>query len=423
MSITWYGKLPERWEMRTIKSLFHIQKSIAGEEGYDVLSITQKGIKIKDIDSNQGQMAQSYAKYQFVNVGDFAMNHMDLLTGWVDRSKIFGVTSPDYRVFVLDDTMQNPDYLLRILQLCYSQRVFYAFGRGAASEGRWRLPRKEFMDFSFPIPPQIEQDQIVRYLDWKLSQVNKLINAKRQQVGLLREHIDVLANHAVENPQSKIRLKHMTENVRSFIERDNAYVYSPIGVLNRGRGIFHKKQLKGDELGSSEFFSVEPNTLMFSGQFAWEGAVAITSEKERNCIASHRYYTIKGLDNICKTEYLWAFFQTKLGDLILNNCSHGAAGRNKPLNFNELLNEYISLPSIDIQRMIASHVRNYMKYRELIKIYEAYILEYRTRLISDVVTGKLDVRGVAVPQYEAVEETADDVAEDEEINEETEGEE
>ena len=99
----WFGQIPSDWEMRKIKYIFKIQKDIAGEEGHTVLSITQKGIKPKDLSKNEGQLAENYSNYQLVHIGDFAMNHMDLLTGWVDISKYEGVTSPDYRVFELID--------------------------------------------------------------------------------------------------------------------------------------------------------------------------------------------------------------------------------------------------------------------------------------------------------------------------------
>ena len=108
-NVEWIGEIPEHWDVDHIKQHFKVKKRIAGKEDYDVLSITQQGIKKKDISSNEGQMAQSYANYQFVYPGDFAMNHMDLLTGYIDISKQFGVTSPDYRVFTLSDSEQ---YLL-----------------------------------------------------------------------------------------------------------------------------------------------------------------------------------------------------------------------------------------------------------------------------------------------------------------------
>lgn len=91
----WMGEIPIDWEKRKLKYIFSIKKEIAGEEGHTVLSITQQGIIPKNMDA-KGQFASDYSKYQLVKQGDFAMNHMDLLTGWVDVSEYDGVTSPDF---------------------------------------------------------------------------------------------------------------------------------------------------------------------------------------------------------------------------------------------------------------------------------------------------------------------------------------
>jgi type I restriction enzyme S subunit len=139
--VDWLGEVPSTWSVRRIRFLFEIRKRIVGTGGYDVLSITQQGVKIKDLDSNDGQLSMDYSKYQIVEIGDFAMNHMDLLTGYVDISKFFGVTSPDYRVFSLrDPNACNDRYFLYIFQYAYKQRIFYAFGQGSSQLGRWRLP-------------------------------------------------------------------------------------------------------------------------------------------------------------------------------------------------------------------------------------------------------------------------------------------
>ena len=79
--IEWLGKIPQEWKLVRLKYVVNILKRIAGKEGYDVLSITQQGIKVKDIDSGEGQLAMDYSKYQLLYHGEFAMNHMDLLTG------------------------------------------------------------------------------------------------------------------------------------------------------------------------------------------------------------------------------------------------------------------------------------------------------------------------------------------------------
>ena len=156
----WLGEIPEDWDKRRLKYIFSIKKDIAGEEGYTVLSVTQKGIVPKKMDE-KGQFASDYSKYQLVNKGDFVMNHMDLLTGWVDISQYDGVTSPDYRAFVLNDKSRYcPEYYKYIFQLCYKHRIFYGLGQGVAGFGRWRLPADMFLSFVFSHHPLCEEGPV-----------------------------------------------------------------------------------------------------------------------------------------------------------------------------------------------------------------------------------------------------------------------
>lgn len=107
------------------------------------------------------------------------MNHMDLLTGWVDISKYSGVTSPDYRVFVLDDTTTNDSrYFLYMMQMCYSNKIFYGLGQGVSGLGRWRLQADKFLNFMIPVPPKEEQSEIADYLDKRCTEIDKLIEMK-----------------------------------------------------------------------------------------------------------------------------------------------------------------------------------------------------------------------------------------------------
>lgn len=178
---TWFGQIPSDWKMRKIKYIFKIQKDIAGEEGHTVLSITQKGIKPKDLSKNEGQLAENYSNYQLVHIGDFAMNHMDLLTGWVDVSKYEGVTSPDYRVFGLNDKDNYcSQYYLYLMQMCYTNRIFYGLGQGVSGLGRWRLQADKFLNFSITVPSYEEQKEIANYLDQKCSAIDDLIARKEQ---------------------------------------------------------------------------------------------------------------------------------------------------------------------------------------------------------------------------------------------------
>jgi type I restriction enzyme S subunit len=107
-------------------------------------------------------------------------------------------------------------------------------------------------------------------------------------------------------------------------------------------------------------------------------------------------------------SYLESFFQSSAGQLIMDVNSRGAAGRNRPLNTRSFLLEMIPVPSIDEQLEIEQFSNSLRRISDVFGRQIALIREYRTRLISDVVTGKIDVRHVAPsPDSEDLEEMAE----------------
>lgn len=185
--VDWIGRVPAEWEVRKNKYLFDILKRIAGKEGYDVLSVTQRGLRIKDIESGEGQLADDYSGYQFVFPGDFVMNHMDLLTGWVDCSELFGVTSPDYRVFRPKRGIEIDSRFYRyVFQYCYLNKVFYNLGNGVADKGRWRLQASAFKNFLTPFPPFSEQQRIADHLDEQCDTIDEVGKALEDEIDSLR---------------------------------------------------------------------------------------------------------------------------------------------------------------------------------------------------------------------------------------------
>lgn len=186
--IQWVGDMPTDWKTKKLQYIFKVVKNIVNDLGHDVLSITQEGIKIKDLSKNEGQLSSDYTKYQIVNKGDFAMNHMDLLTGFVDISKYDGVTSPDYRVFKIVDSECYPKYMLYLLQLCYVEKIFYPLGRGASQLGRWRLGIDAFRSFLLPIPPVDEQREIVNLIEKESNAIQRLIDKAEKQVELIQDY-------------------------------------------------------------------------------------------------------------------------------------------------------------------------------------------------------------------------------------------
>lgn len=187
--IEWIGKTPINWMVIKLNQLFSIKKNIANKTGYDVLSVTQRGLRVRDITKNEGQMAADYSKYQIVEKDDFVMNHMDLLTGWVDIAKQQGVTSPDYRVFFnkQKERVVN-EFFLYIFQTAYTNKIFYGLGQGVSNVGRWRLQTDKFLNFYVPLPSIEEQRQIVSYLDEQTSRIDKLIADKTKVIEELEDY-------------------------------------------------------------------------------------------------------------------------------------------------------------------------------------------------------------------------------------------
>lgn len=187
--IEWIGQIPAHWRVMQFRRLFEIKKTIANALGYDVLSVTQGGLKVKDLSANEGQIAQDYSKYQIVGKDDYVMNHMDLLTGFVDCSTQIGVTSPDYRVFQsICKADISLSYFLRIFQTCYKLKIFYHLGQGVSGMGRWRLPTEQLKLFYLPVPPLIEQLDIADYLDEKCADIDSLIQTKLSKIDSLKEY-------------------------------------------------------------------------------------------------------------------------------------------------------------------------------------------------------------------------------------------
>jgi len=254
----------------------------------------------------------------------------------------------------------------------------------------------ELKNLWITLPSLTEQRSIARYLDHVDRGIQRYIEVKEQLVSLLEEKRKVATLEAMQSPgATSHRLKAVVDLVERPIKRVSGETYTPIGLYNRGRGIFRKESRRGDDLGDSSFFWIEEGDLVISGQFAWEGAIALASDVEHGCVASHRFPILRGKPGISDSNFLLAFFQTDWGQLILDHNSRGAAGRNRPLNIRTLLKEKISLPPIRVQLRIAEMLQLEARVRQHVKLSEQMLNEYRTSLIAYVVTGKLDVRAAA----------------------------
>jgi type I restriction enzyme S subunit len=426
IGVEWLGEVPEHWSIRRMKTLFEIKKRIAGDTGYDVLSITQSGIKIKDTESNEGQVAMDYAKYQFVYPGDFAMNHMDLLTGYIDISKVEGVTSPDYRVFsVRDATACHPSYFLRLFQSAYHQKIFYAFGQGASQFGRWRLPTEAFNEFALPYPPLPEQALLSGFLDRETAKIDALIEEQRRLIELLKEKRLAVISHAVTKGLHAIaRMKHS----------DIEWIGDVPEHWRVGRCGFYLSIVSGFAFPSDQFSHDESDTRLLRGinvgvgRIRWDETVywRRLPHDGLDDYEMHEGDLILGMDRpligggvrvaklgasdtpslllqrvIClkvgpslDSGYLLALLSS---EMFIAHFAPETTGVSVPhISPEQVANFMIPLPPLQEQNLIAAHIHAEVKKSEELTSTVDYLIqllqERRSALISAAVTGKIDVR-------------------------------
>jgi type I restriction enzyme, S subunit len=437
--IAWLGDIPLHWKQKRLKYVFKIEKRIAGELGHDVLSITQNGIKVKDIKSGEGQLSMDYSKYQLVYKGDFAMNHMDLLTGYVDISNYDGVISPDYRAFTMLDSIYFNKYLLRLLQLGYRQKIFYALGQGVSLFGRWRLSAESFNNFVFPIPSIEEQTAIAHFLDYKLHKIDRFIRKKKKLIGLLNEQKAAIINDAVtKGLDPSVKMKDSGIEWLGDVPEHWAVKKLKYSVrLNQHRtfedeeSINVKIALENIEGKTGRLLDLNENSFEGVGTIFKNGDVLfgklrpylakVTAPKfEGSCV--NEILVLSPNKNIWHTEFLKFRMLSSEFIKIVDDSTYGSKMPRASWNFIGGLK--ISCPPISKQIEIVTHIeKETALLTQTINTIEreiALVQEYRTTLIAEAVTGKIDVRSyeLGVMNYELEEEMVGEMGENTEGGEE-----
>lgn len=416
--LPWLGDVPAHWDVRRNGRLFGSRRE-TGFPDLPVLEVSlRSGVRVRDFDNGtRKQEMGDRSKYQRAVRGDIAYNMMRMWQGAVGIAPVNGLVSPAYvvaRPFAETDAA----YYAYVFRTAAYMREVDTFSRGIVPD-RNRLYWESFKQMPSVYPPLDEQRLIVRFLDWHGAQMAKLIRAKQSLLKLVAEEREALTHDVVSSPGTQqMRLENIVDHVFRAVGRESSRTYTPVGLFNRGRGIFQKPATRGEDLGDSTFSWIEEGDLILSGQFAWEGAVALAGTDEAGCIASHRYHTLRGKEELVQTIYLSSVLRTSFGQLLLNEHSRGAAGRNRPLNIRTLLKEKIPVPPQDEQARLIELVTLEKRLAGSIAKFADRLREFRTRLIADVVTGKLDVRAAAASLPETAElEAADELVEDDDLDE------
>jgi len=185
--IEWIGRIPLEWDVKKVKHVFYRTKSSAKQEDPTVLSLSRDSVKIRDISTNEGQLANSYFDYNPVQIGDFLLNPMDLYSGAnCNVSNVEGVISPAYaNLRVKNDDI--PRYFDYYFKTQYWKMALFAHGKGVSFDNRWTLNNETLMNYYVPYPSLDEQKKITARLDSITTAIDFLIADKQKLIDLLRE--------------------------------------------------------------------------------------------------------------------------------------------------------------------------------------------------------------------------------------------
>jgi type I restriction enzyme S subunit len=267
------------------------QKAIVGinSDKCTLLSLTLKGIIKRDLENAKGKFPKEFDSYKIVKVGNivFCLFDIDETPRTVGLSMQNGMVTGAYDVFEPNNSKLNG---------CYLYYYYLSLDNIKALKPLYTGLRKvinisSFNGMKLPIPPRPEQDQIVRYLDWKVSMINKYINAKKKQVELLKERKQAVINEAVINKSENWTEIPLRQFLTPISERNQANL--PLLSVVREQGVILRNI--NNYKDNRNFIPDDLNNykVVHSGQFvmnkmkAWQGSYGVSAY---NGIVSPAYY-------------------------------------------------------------------------------------------------------------------------------------
>lgn len=437
--VPWLGLVPKEWGIHLNGNIFS-EVVDTNHPDLELLSMTiTKGVVKQSSTGRKIRASEDRSNYKKIKEGDIGYNLMNAFFGGIGESRFEGILSPAYAVCRprIGISARYYHYLFRTP---IYMGVFNSFSYGIMFE-RNRLYFERFKIIASPVPSLSEQNQIARYLDWKTVQIAKFIKDKKRMIELLQEQKQVIINDAVTGkidvttgkPYPKYkdsgvewlgqvpkdwnvsRIKQNAKILRGkFSHRprndprfyNGNYPFIQTGDIARaGKYVTGFKQtLNENGLGVSKIF---PKGTLLMTIAANIGDVAILDFDA--CFPDSIVGFVPDLN--LNLDFLYYLFTTMKQEL-LKDAPVNTQGN---LNIERIGVMRIPLPSIKEQISIIESIQSKTATLALVisrtEREIALMHEYRDRLIADVVTGKLDVRGIAVP--EVLEElSADDADED-----------
>jgi len=404
--VEWLGKVPKHWEVVRLGALLR-ERNETNEKGEvkRVLSVLRgRGVVPYEEKGNVGnKKSDDITRYKIVYFGDIVLNSMNVIIGSVGISQYHGCLSPVYYVLTPHYRTDNPLYLNAYFQTKPFQQSLIRLGNGIQAH-RMRIPMELLKSEPFPRPPAKEQADIAKLLDWANRRIRFIIAARKKRIQLLEEYQQTLINDAVTGKFDVRTGKPYPIYKDSGVEwlgkvpekwqvvrfkRVARLAYGdPLPVDTRSEGLIRVFGSNGPVGHHNQANTQAP--VIIVGRKGSFGKVQYSTQP---VFAIDTTFYIDRRHTNANLRWLY-YLLTQLG---LDNSPKDSAIPG--LDREDVYTQPIPLPSLTEQRAIAEYLDRETKKidaaiektKKSIELWE----ELRTTLISDVVTGKYDVRELA----------------------------
>jgi type I restriction enzyme, S subunit len=426
--VEWIGDIPSHWEIQRNKyfTIPRSDKSVGGKE--ELLSVSEhKGvIPRKDIrDEDNLSRSDSLEGYRIVHKGDLVSNIMLMWKRGLGVSHYYGIVSPSYSVFSFIDS--EPWYYHYLFRTDQYVTEFRKNSTGVI-DSRLRLYDDKFGFIYSHFPPLPEQTQIVSFLDNKTQKIDQLIDLTEKKIGLLKEQRTSLINHCVTkglNPNVEMKesgvewigeiplnwtiqpIKYLMGKTKDSIvdgpfgssinvERDyGEYEIPVIRTVNITDNKFNSDNLKfmrEEKYEKLKRHNVIPGDVLFSKVGTIGNVCLFPVQYEKGILSTTGSCRMRVDNEKVFNEFLVYLLISSKHHFIL------LSGQNvQPfLNMTTIKDVRLPVPPVKIQHEIVGIINSKVGKIESSICIEGkridFLKEYRQSLISEVVTGKIDVR-------------------------------
>jgi type I restriction enzyme, S subunit len=415
--LPWLGNVPAHWSVGRNGRIFAQRKEIGFPE-LPILEVSLKtGVRVRNLDNQmRKQIMDDRSKYKRAGAGDIAYNMMRLWQGAVGVAPVDGLVSPAYVVIKPNKRIDSRYYAYLFRTAAYMQEV-NKYSHGIVSD-RNRLYWEEFKQMPSLFPPHEEQQAIADYLDRQGALVSALIRRMRRTIELLNEQKQAMIQRAVTrglDPNVHLKSSGIEWLPQMPKKWKKSRVKAEFSCLNTKRiplsgtqrGLMTNRPY--DYYGASgvidkvDSYIFDDNLLLI----AEDGANLVSRNLPLAIIARGRFW-VNNHAHILKPKGGNLEYMGYLMECIDYRPWITGAAQPK-LTQDRLMAVPIPIPPPEEQDKLVDAVR--FETHHLCSAIEnatsevALLREYRTRLIADVITGKLDVRGASLPKLEVADES------------------